>query len=178
VSRPDSSDLILDPVTGRVRQTVHPLGADDTLSLAFAPGGTLASGTQGGIVQLWNPLTGAQIRSPLAVAAGPVTSIAFDPTGQRVATTGGQDGAVKLWSTTTLQQEGSALSTDQGSTTTAAFESGDAGLLAVNDHGNVFRWPMSIAAWEQHACAVAVRNLTRQEWKRYLTARSYTRVCP
>jgi WD40 repeat protein len=178
VSRPDGSDQILDARIGQVRQTLHPLGADDTVSLAFGPNGTLATGTQGGIVELWNPLTGDRVAGPVAVAAGPVSSIALDAPGQRFATTGGQDGAVKLWSSSTLQQEGTALTTEQGATTTAVFEPGGKDVLVIDDHGNGFTWPTSITAWEQHACAVAGRNLTHNEWDHYLTGRSYTSVCP
>jgi DNA-binding SARP family transcriptional activator/WD40 repeat protein len=177
-SRPDSSVLILDPATGQVRHWVHPLGADETVSLAFAPNGTLATGTGGGIVQLWNPASGDQIAGPVAVAAGPVTSIAFDPTGQRFATTGGQDGTVKLWSSSTLEQEGTALNTEQGAATTAAFEPGGKNLLVVDDHGNGFTWPTSLAAWERRACTVAGRNLTPAEWARYIPGHPYTRICP
>jgi len=113
----------------------------------------------------------------VAVAAGPVTSIAFDPTGQRFATTG-QDGTVKLWSSATLQQEGTALNTQPGVATTAAFLPGGKRLLVVDDQGSGFTWPTSLAAWEQRACAVAGRNLTRAEWTRYLPGHPYTRVCP
>ena len=177
-SRPDGSVLLLDPATGQVRQTLHPFGIDETFSLAFAPDGTLATGTRGGIVQLWNPVSGDQTAGPVAVAAGPVTSIAFDPAGQRFATTGGQDGTVKLWSSSTLQQEGTALNTQPGAATTAAFEPGGKRLLVVDDHGNGFTWSTSLAAWERRACAVAGRNLTRAEWARYLPGHPYTRVCP
>jgi WD40 repeat protein len=177
-SRPDGSVVVLDPTTGQVRQALRPLGADETVSLAFAPDGTLATGTRGGIVQLWNPVSGDQAAGPVAVAAGPVTSIAFDPSGQRFATTGGQDGTVKLWSSSTLQQEGTALNTDQGAATTAAFQPRGEALLVVDDHGNGFTWPASLAAWERRACTVAGRNLTRAEWARYLPGHPYTRVCP
>ncbi len=177
-SRPDGSVLVLDPATGQVRQTHHPFGADETVSLAFAPNGTLATGTHGGIVQLWNQTTGLQAAGPVAVAAGPVTSIAFDPTGQRFVTTGGQDGTVKLWSSSTLVQEGTALNTEQGADTTAAFEPGGKELLVVDNHGNGFTWPTSLAAWERRACTVAGRNLTRTEWTRYLPGHPYTRICP
>ena len=177
-SRPDGSVLVLDPATGQVRQTHHPFGADETVSLAFAPNGTLATGTQGGIVQLWNQTSGLQAAGPVAVAAGPVTSIAFDPTGQRFATTGGQDGTVKLWSSSMLVQEGTTLNTEQGVDTTAVFEPGGKELLVVDDHGNGFTWPTSLAAWEQRACTVAGRNLTRAEWTRYLPGHPYSRICP
>jgi len=58
-SRPDGSVLILNPTAGQVRQTVRPLGADEganeTVSLAFAPNGTLVTGThdRGGSWSLW-----------------------------------------------------------------------------------------------------------------------------
>ena len=178
VSRPDGSVVVLDPVTGQARRTLHPFGADETVSLGFAPNGTLATGTRGGIVQLWTLASGDQIAGPVPVAAGPVTSIAADPAGQRFATTGGQDGTVKLWSSATLEQEGAALTTEQGAAATAAFEPGGKDLLVVDDHGNGFTWPASLAAWEQRACAVAGRNLTRAEWTRYLPGQPYTRVCP
>jgi WD40 repeat protein len=112
------------------------------------------------------------------VAAGPVTSIAFDATGERFATTGGQDGTVKLWFTSTLQQEGTALSIDKGAAASAAFEPGGARLLVINDHGNGFSWPTSLAAWQQRACTVAGRNLTHQEWSRFVTGHAYKKVCP
>jgi WD40 repeat protein len=178
VSRPDGSVVVLDPVTGQARRTLHPFGADETVSLGFAPNGTLATGTRGGIVQLWTLASGDQIAGPVPVAAGPVTSIAADPAGQRFATTSGQDGTVKLWSSATLEQEGAALTTEQGAAATAAFEPGGKDLLVVDDHGNGFTWPASLAAWEQRACAVAGRNLTRAEWTRYLPGQPYTRVCP
>jgi WD40 repeat protein len=177
-SRPDGSVWILDPATDQIRQTIVPLGADETVSLAFAPNGTLATGTRGGIVQLWNPASGDQVAGPVAVAAGPVTSIAFDPTGPRFATTGGQDGTVKLWSTSTLQQEGTAFNTEHGAAASVAFEPGGKRLLAANGHGNGFTWPTSLPTWEQRACTVAGRNLTRAEWARYLPGHPYTQVCP
>ncbi len=50
-------------------------------------------------------------------------------------------------------------------------------LLVVADDGTVTRWPVSLAAWEQHACAVAGRNFTREEWSRYVGNRPYANVC-
>ena len=177
VSRPDGSDLILDLKTGKVRRTLQPLGVDDTVSLAFAPNGTVATGTEGGIVQLWNQITGEQVAGPVAVADGPVTSIAFDRSGQWFTTTGGHDGTVKLWSASTLQQ-GATLNTERDASTAAAFEPSGAALIVVDDHGNGFTWPTSIAAWEQRACTVAGRNFTRQEWSRFISGQRYGKICP
>jgi len=51
-------------------------------------------------------------------------------------------------------------------------------MLIVDDHGNAFGWPTSLAAWEHQACTVAGRNLTRQEWTRLITRTPYTTICP
>lgn len=178
VTAPDGRDLVIDTATAHTRQTLRPTGGEFTGSLAFAPDGTLATGTLSGIVQLWNPISGTQVAGPLPVTAGPVSSIAFDPTGQRFATTASQDGAVKLFVTSTLQQEGATLNTDQRAASTATFEPRSNSLLVINDHGIGYTWPMSLTAWEQRACAVAGRNLTPGEWSRYLPGQGYTPVCP
>lgn len=178
VSAPDSRDLILDATTGQTRQTLRPIGRGYTGSLAFAPDGTLATGTLSGIVQLWHPINGEQIAGPLPVTAGPVSSIAFDPSGQRFVTTGSQDGAVKLWSTPTLQQEGTTLNTDQRTASAATFGPRGNSLLVVDNRSNGFTWPTSGAAWERRACTVARRNLTRWEWARFVTGHAYAKVCP
>ena len=114
VNQPGSYDALAISPNGRLlaasvpggSDVLHPLDTEDTTALAFAPNGTLATGALAGIVQLWNPASGAAISSPLAVSAGPVTSIAFNPTGDQFATTGSQNGTAKLWSTSTLQEEG------------------------------------------------------------------------
>jgi WD40 repeat protein len=177
VSTPDGRVLVVDANTAQTRQTLHPIGGDFTGSLAFAPDGTLATGSLNGIVQLWDPVSGAQVAGPLPVTAGPVSSIAFEPSGQRFVTTASQDGAVKLFATPTLQQVGATLNTDQGTAATATFTHDGNSLLVVNDRGNGFTWPMSLAAWEQRACTVAGRNLTRSEWARFVTGQAYAEVC-
>ncbi|MBO0703050.1 MAG: hypothetical protein J2P38_08970, partial [Candidatus Dormibacteraeota bacterium] len=67
---------------------------------------------------------------------------------------------------------------DPDSTAAGAFEPGSGGLLVVDDHGSAFTWPTSVAAWEQRACSLAGRNLTRAEWAELVGGPRYTRVCP
>jgi WD40 repeat protein/DNA-binding SARP family transcriptional activator len=172
----DGGVLVLNIATGQARRTLHP---DDVVtSLAFGPDGTLATGTLSGKVVLWKPRSTDRAGASVIVASGAVTSVAFDPSGQRFATTGDPDGSVRLWSTSTLQQQGTPLDTDRGATTTAALGPGGQRLLVINDRNNGFIWPTSPAAWEQRACAVAARNLTRQEWARFVTGHRYAKVCP
>jgi WD40 repeat protein len=177
VSAPDGRDLVLNATTAQTLRTLRPVGREYTGALAFAPDGALATATQSGIVQLWNPTSGEQTAGPLPATAGPVSSIAFDPTGQRFVTTGSQDGEVKLWSAATLEQEGSALNTDHRAASAAMFEPRGDSLIVVDNDGNGVTWPTSIAAWKRRACTVAGRNLTHAEWDRFASGHPYPKVC-
>ena len=172
--------LLLDSSNGTQIRTIHPLEGDNggTVSLAFAPNRTLATGTYAGVVQLWNPSTGAPISHPVLVAAAPVASIAFDRSGERFATAGGPEGGLKLWFTSSLQQEGATLDPEQGTSGNGQFTPNGQLLLAVNANGQGSLWPVNPAALENHACAVAGRNLTHEEWSRFITGYSYSQVCP
>ena len=171
----DRSIVIFDASSGDVVQVLASDAA--TTSLAFAPNGTLANGTAAGTVELWNPATGNQIGLPVVAGATAVTNIAFDPSGRRFVTTGLGDGTVKVWVTAAPQQQGPALSTDQGSTASAVFEPDGNHLFVVDDAGNGFAWPMSLASWEHQACNVAGRNLSREEWSQLIVGRAYAPVC-
>jgi WD40 repeat protein len=172
--------LILDAHSGDVRRKITTFSAADGFSvvaLAFAPDGTLATGSWSGIVQLWNPATGQQLGHPVLASATPVGSISFDPSGRRFAVAGGSDGIAKIWFTSTLQQEGANLQADPGQWGNAAFTPDGQRLLVLYSDGTGFSWPATTSAWEQHACAVAGRNFTREEWNRFVSGYSYTRVC-
>jgi WD40 repeat protein len=172
---PDGRVLVLQPASGTTTQTLSP--PSGATSVAFAPNGTLATGTAAGTVDLWNPATGQALAPALIAASAPITSIAFEPEGRRFVTAGYQEGSVKLWFTPTLQQEGPALHTDAGTATAVAFAARGRGLIDVEDTGRGFSWPTSLADWEARACQVAGRNFTREEWVRLVAQPHYAPVC-
>jgi WD40 repeat protein len=126
---------------------------------------------------MWDALTGKRLAEPLLADTASITDLVFDPSGRRFATTSYEDGTIKLWFTSGLQQEGPRLVSDPGATSAVAFLPGG-NLLAVDDRGNAFTWPASLDAWEQRACSLAGRNLTRAEWAELVGGPSYTSVCP
>jgi WD40 repeat protein/DNA-binding SARP family transcriptional activator len=172
---PDGRVLVLDSATGTTIQTLSP--PSGATSVAFSPTGTLATGTGAGTVDLWNPTTGQPLAPALIAASAPITSLAFEPDGQRFVTAGDQDGAVKLWFAPTLQQEGPALPTDGGSAAAVAFAARGHGLLDVQDSGRASVWPTALSDWERRACQVAGRNFTREEWVRLVAQPGYAPVC-
>ncbi|MGN6167862.1 MAG: nSTAND1 domain-containing NTPase [Solirubrobacteraceae bacterium] len=167
---------VFDPATGRVLRELTAPG-DESVSLAFAQGRTVAAGTLGGTVDTWNAATGRRLAAPLLAASASITAMAFDSDGHRLATAGYQNGTLKLWFTTTLQQEGPQLGLDPATTSTVAFAPASGELLAADSDGKVFTWPASLGAWEQRACSLAGRNLTRAEWRQYVASPGYTTVC-
>lgn len=168
---------VFDPRSGRVLRTLADPG-NETVSLAFAPtGDLLAGGTLDGTVELWDPFTGKRLAQPLLADSSAISDIAFDPSGRRFATTGLHDATVKVWFTGSLEQEGPRLAADPKATAAAAFRPGQQGLLVVDDLGGAFTWPMSLASWEQRACSLAGRNLTRAEWAQFVSGPRYASVC-
>ena len=168
---------VFDPSTGQLLRTLADPG-DENTSVAFGTGDTVAAGTIGGAVELWNAATGKRLAPPLLADTEEITDVAFDQSGQRFVTTGDEDGTIKLWFTSGLQQEGPRLASIPNSTAAAAFESGGGDLLVVDDRGGAYTWPTSLGAWQQHACSLAGRNLTRAEWTELVGEPRYTSVCP
>jgi WD40 repeat protein/DNA-binding SARP family transcriptional activator len=163
--------------TGRPGPTFHVQG-NGYVSEAFTPDGTtLATGTWDGIVQLWNTRTGRELGNRTLVAAAPVSSIDFDPSGSTFATSGGSDGIARLWTTDTLQQFGSNLPGGSAYWGNAIFTPDGTRLVVAWGNGAGEVWPTTVAAWERHACAVAGRNFSLFEW-RQLVGGAYRTTCP
>src|SRR5213076_1250461 len=97
---------------------------------AFAPDGTLASGTWSGIVNFWNPTTGQRIGHSALVASAPVPSISFSPDGKTFATSGGSSGGTRIWVTATLQQLGADFPGGEGQWGSVAYTPDGRYLLA------------------------------------------------
>jgi len=176
VGEQGSDVAIVDVRAGGLLRTLHPGGVSNS-AVAFAADGTLLTGSLAGTVRRWDVRRGVSVGRPVLVTAAPVQSLRFSPAGDLFATTGGSDGVSKLWSLDPFQQVGANFEGTPGGTGEAAFTSDGRSLLVVYDNGKAFRWPIRPAAWAHQACAVADRNLTREEWSRFVTGRAYAPVC-
>jgi class 3 adenylate cyclase/WD40 repeat protein len=171
--------MVDDAYTLRTEQSLRPLGPPfSEAAVDFEADGTLFTGSYAGIVQHWNPQTGAQLGHPVLVEAAPVASLAVSSRGGAFATTGGSSGGVKIWDDQSLQQFGAAFPGGAGFWGNAQYTPDGSNIVVVYSDGSAAVWPVSVRAWMDHACMVARRNFTREEWSRFVPNLPYQRTCP
>jgi WD40 repeat protein len=112
------------------------------------------------------------------VEQAPVAAITVEPGGSHFAVSGGSSGRVKIWDDKTLQQFGASFPGGAGTWGTVAYTPDGSNLVVVYSDGTGDVWPVTLSAWMQHACTVAARNLTSEEWDRFVPGHSYTKTCP
>ena len=169
----DGRVLVVGLGDGR-RLVLRPRGAPN-VSVAFAPDGTLLTGSFDGRIERWD---GARrVGSAPSVSAGPVASISVAADGTFFTTSSLTDGSVRVWSLRALQPE-ARFPGDPFVLTHAAVVPGDRRAVALSENGKAVVWPLSLASWEERACRVAARNLTRAEWRQFLPSLAYRPVCP
>ena len=166
--------------------------ADDGVpSVAFdASGRLVAGGGATGPARVWRVSDQRPGFPSLTGHTGPITGTAFDPAGSFLATTT-LFGATRLWDPATGRGYGDELVADaRPASLTSSISlpflglrntfSPDGKLVAVAGIATLtMLWDTDPAVWRRRACAVAGRNLTRDEWKLYLQAGTrYRATCP
>ena len=142
----------------------------------IAPGSELLGvGTEGGQVLLLDPRTGRQTGPPIQVATGEIASFSFSPDGRSYAVSS-SDNTASVWDLRSGTRVGNTFGPYPIPNPYVLFEPND--RLLINLLSNAIEWPMNLNTWEQFACRVAGRNLTRAEWHDALPNRAYRPTCP
>jgi WD40 repeat protein len=102
--------------------------------------------------------------------------VATSPDGDTLAT-GSTDGTVRLFDLRTQQPLGAPLPGVPDQAIAPQFTPDGDHLLTITNAGLAYRWDVRPSAWARHACAVAGRALTRQEWDAALPGRDYDPAC-
>jgi WD40 repeat protein len=168
--------LVIWNMTGK-EPTASVLRAEQALtSVAFSPDGKLlASGTDNGRIVLWDLPDHQPVAGPLAGHDGAVHRLVFSPDSRTLAS-GDDAGSVLLWDMGRRQPLGQVMNY-QAPVSGLAFSS-DGQLLASSDSSGVLTtWDMRVTSWQERACAVANRNLSRAEWDQFGSGSPYQRTC-
>ena len=186
VFTPDNKRLISADRAGEIRvwqvdsrERLHLLTGHTTTvnTLALNAQGTLlAAGDRDNITRVWDLATGQPVLPPLAGHTHWVLSAAFSPDETTLAT-GSRDGGIILWDLGTGRALGSPLvGGNEGWVMALAYAADGEHLLAASTT-RVTRWDAGLTSWRENACTLAGRDLSSEEWARYLPDLPYEPTC-
>ncbi len=169
-----SSELI--GLLGRVQRSGrrHTSGVTD---VAFSPDGRLLATTSADLsVRLWEVASHQPLGDPLTGHTDTVWSVTFSSDGRLLATTS-FDRSVLLWDVASHQPIGQPLTGHTDTLFDVAF-SPDGKLLATAGKDRTARLWAIPSTWIGRSCELVGRNLSQQEWDRYIGAATpYVRQC-
>ena len=170
---------MLDATTYDVEEVVTlPVGAYP-FDLAFSPDGKrLAAVGDDGTLTVLDTRTWTALHESVEVHDGYGRQVDWLPDGETVVTSG-SDGTASLYDVTrdlvrVLDIPGSA---DGRTGQTHLFPPVGNEIVVSTEDGPGRRYPMDTDAWIDHACDVAGRDLTEDEWNRFVPNQAYRRTC-
>lgn len=174
---PGSTDVVFaDLDTGEIGPQVRlPVSAPRT---NFSPDGRLyAAGGFDGRLVVVDGETGQIVGQRDPVHDGPISWVVFSPDGGTLATMG-FDGTLRLADPTTGVPHARMLPSRPNLRSSVTYlDDGHTAVIGYED-GSVVAFETDADAWVDHACAVAGRNLTADEWRDAFGDRDYRQTCP
>ena len=150
-------------------------------ALAFHPTeNILAVGFDDGIVSLYDVTNGLnRIRkiNDLSGHSSGISSITFNEQANYLAT-GSFDGSIQIWDYTNLNNLPLVLNDNQAQVWNITFSADGNYLFAGCENGNIKIWPTKAEILSVQICDHIVRNMTREEWIRYVASDvNYEKTC-
>ncbi|PCE24299.1 WD40 repeat domain-containing protein [Burkholderia ubonensis] len=149
---------------------------DAVSSVAFSRDGTrLASSSWDGTVCLWNT-TDNTLLATLEAHSEPVLGVAFSPDGTQLASVG-WDKKVIVWDLNRETPVATVLEGHDERLQSVAFSPDGIHVASGGLDSKIMLWRVDPAAATSEACRIANRNLSCDEWKRYVRTGSYHKTC-
>jgi WD40 repeat protein len=150
--------------------------SDNINSIAFSPNGKwLASGSDDNTVRIWD-MERKELRKKLSGHDKRVNHVIFSDNSQILATIG-DNKQVKLWNINSQTPKIVFKGNEIG--TSIAFSSDNKQLAIGGINGTTRLWIFEPQNWLEKACNEVRRNLTQEEWKRFIgDTMPYQKTCP
>jgi WD40 repeat protein len=143
-------------------------------SPTFSPDGRLvAVGTWGGDIAVADTRTGL-VQRRWQAAPFPVKHVTFTPDGRFILS--GADGKAAIWSVDTPSTTSAVIDIAHGPADVSVVVLRD-GIATIYPGGPSLLWDINADNLLAHACAIAGRNLTKDEWRKIMPNRPYQRTC-
>jgi WD40 repeat protein len=149
--------------------------AEAITSLAFGQDGLLVSGSYDGYVRLWN--VGDTLEPEGALNGPAVFDLAFSRDGRTLAAAGVEGDAhqIFLWNMNTRTPIGRGFQSPTKVGSLAFDEEGSSLLTAGKE--TVLQWDLSPETWRSRLCMIVNREISEEEWKRYMAKDDYEPIC-
>lgn len=150
---------------------------DVVTRVTFSPDGTLlASASRDESILLWDWRSAAISARLLEGHTRRITALAFNATGDLLAS-GSQDATIRLWDVALGRTLGEPITGHSDWVSDLAFVP-DGTLVSGSWDTQIIQWAAAVELWQGLACHSANRNLTDEEWSRYLPDVPYSETCP
>lgn len=151
---------------------------EDVRSIAFSRDGKTLAAAVGRTIALWDLKAAAAAPVLLRGYDGDVTSIAFSPDGTVLASGGLFASTVRLQTLSNLDAAPAVLDTHAENVSAVAYGADGASLVSASHDGTIQRWTASTQAIAEAVCRHTRRNLSVDEWERFVGADlPYERTC-
>ena len=155
------------------------MGTTGVANLAFKSDRKMvAVGGWDKLVWLWDLTSTPKRLEPFRGHIGPVLRVLFSPDGRILSSTSQID-QIRLWDVERSGIFDVILKGHQAKVTSMVF-SGDSKLLVSGgEDGLIVLWDLSETSWQERACRIANRNMTKEEWNDYVgESKPYELLCP
>jgi WD40 repeat protein len=117
-----------------------------------------------------------EVTATLSSEGTPLSAVAGTPDGRRVLAVSAS-GPLYVWDRGTGRQIGPPLAGHGSAATDLVMISDGQTVVTTEQEAWVLRRPTTPTQWAETACRIAGRDLSRQEWDRYLPGRPYRPTC-